>query len=141
MERKTGYKQNIVNILIQNLPGLQAVYLFGSLSSLTGHDASDVDIAVLLSPEQSKATDWERLFNIRCVLEKCLGKDVDLINLRRVDTVMQKEVLITGERIYCPDEYAADLFEMFVCSAYQKLCRERSGIVEEIIKSGRVLAS
>ncbi len=140
MEHEMSYKQEIVNILTQNLPGLQAVYLFGSLSSHTEHDASDVDIAVLLSPEKSRATVGDQFFNIRCVLEKCLGRDVDLINLRRVDTVMQKEVLITAERIYCLDEYAAELFEMLACSAYQKLCRERSGIVEEIIKSGRVLA-
>ena len=65
---------------------------------------------------------------------------MDLINLLQVNTVLQKEVFQSGHRIYCSDEFACDLFETHAYSAYQKLNQERADIINEIIKSGRVLA-
>ena len=68
-----------------------------------------------------------------------LKKDVDLVNLRRVNTVLQHEIIQTGRIIYMKDEYTIDLFEMIVMSLYQKLNEERAGILKEIYKSGRIL--
>jgi len=137
----TDPKHEIPNILLKYLSGVQAIYLFGSLPARTEHDRSDVDIAVLLVPEQSKHVRREAFLDARTVLEADLHRDTDLINLRQADTVLQKEVVNTGERIYCSDEYAAEEFEMLVLSEYQKLSRERADIVEEILVSGRVLAA
>ncbi len=132
-------KQKIISVLKKHFSGLQAVYLFGSIAAHDEHPGSDVDIAVLLSPDQSGLIEPAYFFDVRCELEKVLNKNADLINLRKVNTVLQKEVITNGKRIYCPDEYAAEEFEMLVYSAYQKLSRERAGIVDEIIKSSRVL--
>ncbi|MFP4392237.1 MAG: type VII toxin-antitoxin system MntA family adenylyltransferase antitoxin [Desulfohalobiaceae bacterium] len=134
------YIQEAINILLQRFPGLQAVYLFGSQAGPGEHPESDVDLALLLSPEHAKQVSKTYLFHVRTELEKVLNLDVDLINLRMANTVLQKEVVSTGQRIYCSDNYAAELFELLAFSAYQKLCQERAGIVQEIVKSGKVLA-
>ncbi len=81
------------------------------------------------------------LFQARCELEKAVHKDIDLINLRRVNTILQKEVITCGLRFLCYDVYAAEEFEMLVFSAYQKLSQERSAIIESILQNGRVLAA
>lgn len=132
-------KQQIISILREHFAGLQAAYLFGSQADHTGHPDSDVDIAILLSPEQSRQVSQAYLFQVRLELEKISQKNVDLINLRTANTVLQKEVIATGVRIYCSDEYAAELFEMLAFSAYQKLNQERADILQEIFSSSRVL--
>ncbi len=78
--------------------------------------------------------------DLRFELERLLEKDVDLINLRRVPTVLQKEIVATDRRIHTADEYAADEFEMLTISYYQKLNEERSEILKEIMTSGRVVS-
>jgi len=63
--------------------------------------------------------------------------DVDLINLRRVSTVFQKEIVLAERRIFCADHYAADEFEMLVLSLYHKLNEERAELMAEGLSSGR----
>jgi uncharacterized protein len=72
-------------------------------------------------------------------LEKALHKDVDLINLRRMSTVFQQEIIFSGRTIYCPAQYATDEFEMLTISFYQQLNRERKDILDDIRTTGRVL--
>lgn len=130
----------IINTLLNHFPELQAVYIFGSWGSSEEQPHSDIDMAILLSPIVSGQTDLKSLHQAKFDLESVLDKDVDLINLRRVNTILQKEVVISGKRIYCSDEFSCEQFEMLVFSAYQKLNQERADIVAEIIKSSRVLA-
>ena len=96
-----------------------------------------VDIALLLPPDEAKRAEPMALGNARVALERLLGKDVDLINLRQVSTVFQKEIIMAERRIYCADTYAADEFEMLVLSYYQKLDEERADVLAEGLRSGR----
>ena len=75
--------------------------------------------------------------DLRFDLETLLGKEVDLINLRRVPTVLQKEVVVADCRIYAGNEFAAEEFEMLTLSYYQKLNEERAEIVADAISGGR----
>jgi predicted nucleotidyltransferase len=127
----------IVNTVCAAFPETQAVYLFGSFVTGDIWPSSDVDIALLLPPEQAKAAGELQLSDLRGGLERLLQRDVDLINLRRVTTVLQKEIAINGERLACADRYAADEFEMHVLSLYVKLNEERAGVLEEGLRSGR----
>jgi uncharacterized protein len=65
---------------------------------------------------------------------------VDLINLRQVSTVLQKEVIAADRRIYLADEYAAAEFEMLTLSYYQKLNKERATIIRDALATGRFIA-
>ena len=66
-----------------------------------------------------------------------MNKDVDLINLRLAPTVLQKEIIMNGERLFQSTGTAADEFEMLVLSLYQKLNEERAGILTEGLRSGK----
>lgn len=131
-------KENeIVETVLKHYPEVQAVYLFGTSGTENEWPDSDVDVALLFSPAKAAKTGSLLMSDLWHDLEKLLKKDVDLINLRLVNTVFQKEIISADRRIYCADEYAADEFEMLVLSYYQKLNEERADIMKEALKSGR----
>lgn len=127
----------IVKTIRQDYPDVQAIYLFGSWGTENEWPSSDVDIALLLPPDQAKTLDFFRLAHTQVQLERLLRRRVDLLNVRRVSTVFQKEVVRADRRIYTADEYAADEFEMLALSFYQKLNQERAEVLAEGLRSGR----
>ena len=130
--------QNIIDPILERYPETQAVYLFGTYDTNWESQESDLDIAVLLPPDRARQMNFRERFEIADEISSVAKKEkVDLINLRLVDTVFQKEIIFTGRRIYCADEYAGDEFEMLTLSLYQKLNEERKDIIAEGIKSGR----
>ncbi|CAN2041325.1 Nucleotidyltransferase domain-containing protein [Candidatus Magnetomoraceae bacterium gMMP-15] len=129
----------IIQIVLKHYPDVQAIYLFGTYGTEDEWPSSDVDIALLLECKEAKKTGQLIMSNLRFELEALLNKDVDLINLRQVPTVLQKEIIAANRRVYQADEYAADEFDMLTISYYQKLNEERSEILEEILASGRIL--
>jgi predicted nucleotidyltransferase len=127
----------IVQTVRQHYPMVQAIYLFGSFGTENEWPDSDVDLALLLPPPLSRSAESLALGELRFELEAMLGKPVDLINLRQVSTVFQKEIVMADRRIFTGDRYAAETFEMLVLSFYQKLNQERAEIIEEGLRSGR----
>jgi predicted nucleotidyltransferase len=127
----------LVDLILQHHPKVQAVYLFGSYSQGEEWPESDVDLALLLSPEEAARVGLLGLSTLYGALDDLLGRDVDLINLRRVPTVFQKEIIMNGRRIHCADRYAAEEFEMLVLSYYQQLNEERAEIVADGLRSVR----
>lgn len=126
----------IVQAIREDYPDVQAIYLFGSWGTEDEWPDSDVDIALLLPPEQAKNLDLRDLVKTQVKLSALLHKEVDLLNLRRISTVFQKEVVMADRRIYTGDEYAAEEFEMLTLSFYQKLNEERREILAEGLRSG-----
>jgi len=129
----------IVRTVLDHYPTVQAIYLFGTYGTADEWPDSDVDIAVLLAPQQAKAAGLLALSDLHFELAASLKKEVDLINLRRVPTVLQKEVIAADRRIYQADEYAADEFEMLTLSYYQKLNEERADIIKDALATGRFI--
>ncbi|MDQ7839079.1 MAG: nucleotidyltransferase domain-containing protein [Thermodesulfobacteriota bacterium] len=127
----------IIKASLKYYPDLQAIYLFGTYGTDEEWPDSDVDIALLLPWKKSKEAGSLMMSDLRFELESLLNKDVDLINLREVSTVLQKEVIVAGRRIYCADEYATDEFEMLVLSYYQKLSEERRDILQSFFETRR----
>jgi uncharacterized protein len=128
----------IIETILKHYPDAQAIYLFGSYGTEDEWPESDVDIAVLLPPEKAKMVGSLAMSDLRSALESLLKKDVDLINLRLVPTVLQKEIVVADRRIYAAaDPYGAEEFEMLTMSYYQKLNEERAGIIESALKDGR----
>lgn len=118
-------------------PDVQAIYLFGSWGTEDEWPSSDIDIAMLLPPQHAKALGTMELIQTQTRLSSLLKKPVDLLNLRQVSTVFQKEVVMADRRIDTGDEYAAEEFEMLTLSFYQKLNEERAEILAEGRRSGR----
>lgn len=127
----------IVRIIQTHHPDVQAVYLFGSWGTEEEWPDSDVDIAMLLPPDKAKTLGALDLVKTQAELASLLHKPVDLLNLRQISTVFQKEVVMADRRIFTANEYAAEEFEMLTLSFYQKLNEERAEILSEGLRSGR----
>lgn len=130
-------KEAIIRTVLKSHPDTQAVYLFGSYGTADEWPDSDVDIALLLPPAKAKTTGSMAMSELHFELEALLKKRVDLINIRQVSTVFQKEIIFADRRIYTGDEYAAEEFEMLTLSFYQKLNEERREIMDEFWRTGR----
>lgn len=130
-------QSQLIQLILNTWPDTQAIYLFGSWGTEYERPESDVDIAVLLPAPQAKKAGSLVLTDLHYALQSLLNREVDLINLRQAPTVLQKEVVMAGRRIYCIPGIVADEFELLVLALYQKLNEERAGILAEGMSSGR----
>jgi predicted nucleotidyltransferase len=130
-------QEALIETVLTQYPYTQAIYLFGSWGTPDEWPNSDLDMAVLLPPDQSKAVDFWSWIDLSTRLGEIVRKQVDLLNLRQVSTVFQKEVVMADRRIYTGDERAAEEFEMLTLSFYQKLNQERAEVLAEGLRSGR----
>lgn len=119
--------------LTKALPGLVALYLFGSRASGQQGPQSDVDLAIL-AREPVIAT-W--LYETARGLEVDLGVDVDLVDLLTASTVLKKEVIEHGALIYCADPDATLDFEASSLSEYGRYREGIEPILRAVRESGR----
>jgi predicted nucleotidyltransferase len=128
--------KTIKNILITELsPYL--VILFGSVTENREREDSDIDLAYL---SDRVYTDYQR-FMLAQRLASRMKRDVDLVDLQRVSTVMQMQILHHGNVIFCDDEKRRIAFQMKVYKMYAKLNEERMPILREIKRRGSVYES
>ncbi len=127
----------IINSTVAAYPDTQAIYLFGSCGADVESSGSDVDIALLLPHETAKKAGNISFSSLFYELTEQLQKEIDLINLRLVSTVFQKEIIATGTQLYLTDEQAATEFEALILSLYAKLNDERADILEDFLQSKR----
>ena len=123
----------LVTHLHARLPSLLAVYLFGSQASGTAGADSDLDLAVLVAGEVEPL----RLWQLSGDLADIAGCPVDLLDLRAASTVMQYQIITSGQRLWAADAQAA-LFESFILSEKTALDSARAGLLADIQKEGRV---
>ena len=123
----------IVALLRQRVPGLMAVYAFGSQVQGTAGPHSDLDLAVLVAGYAEPLQLWDLAAEL-ADLTRC---DVDLLDLRAANTVMQHQILTRGHRLWGIDPDAG-LFECFVLSEKQRWDERTAVHREEISREGRV---
>lgn len=129
--------EKITQIVLEHYPATQAIYLFGTHGTPDQWPESDVDIALLLPPEQARRQPHLMLTPCHSALADALERRVDLLNARGVSTVFQKEIIESGRLLYCADKAATAEFEMLTLSHYQKLNEERKDILESFQETGR----
>lgn len=99
--------QTIINHC-QKIPGLQAIYIFGSAVNNTQHNASDIDIAFVANNPMDNLERWQLAQEIAIEL----NKDIDLLDLNNCSEVLRFMAISTGELIFYKDkqfiEYFAD---------------------------------
>jgi predicted nucleotidyltransferase len=135
MNHTSIHEDQIVAVLRDKLPGLLAVYLFGSQAlDMAGPD-SDIDLAILADGRQDTLALW----NIGQDLASMLDRDVDLLDLRAASTVMQYQIITAGRRLWKKDVQAG-LFECAVLSQKTELDTARAGLLQDIQREGRVYA-
>jgi predicted nucleotidyltransferase len=127
-------KHIIVSTLKQEIPMLQALYLFGSQKDGSATISSDVDVAYLTSKPLGSVERWE----LSQKVASFLSRDIDLIELSTTNTIFRYQILSTAERIY-GDGYEVESFETLAYSFYLRFQEERKPIVDEIMKNKSVL--
>lgn len=123
----------IIQTLQARLPGLLAIYAFGSRITGTAGSDSNLDMAVLVAGYAEPLA----LFDLGGELADVAGCSVDLLDLRAASTVMQYQIITTGQRWWARDAQAA-LFEAAVLSEKTALDTARAGLLADIQQRGTV---
>ena len=106
-----------------DFPNAIGIYAFGSQVHGTANAQSDLDLAVLVAGYAKPLTLWE----VSGQLGDLLGCPVDLLDLRAASTVMQYQVITTGQRLWSVG-VDADVFECFVLSEKTALDTARAPV-------------
>jgi predicted nucleotidyltransferase len=104
-----------------------AIYAFGSQVQGTAGPQSNLDLAVLVAGYADPLTLWD----VAGTLADIAGCPVDLLDLRAASTVMQYQVITTGQRLWSVG-LAAGLFETYVLSEKTALDEARAPLLADI---------
>lgn len=128
--------ETLVAALREAVPGLRAVYLFGSQARGEATAASDVDVAVLAGRPLTSVQGWE----VAQALAARLDRDVDVVDLAGASPVLWMQVLARGRRLYPPagSDTALEFLESRMFSEYARLSEARAGILADVRRRGRL---
>lgn len=110
------------------------IYLFGSFARGEGREDSDIDIAIY-TDEKISAYD---LFIISNKLSFEVKRDVQIVDLKDIDTVFASQIVGTREELYCEDEILKANYNIRAFKDYAKLNEERKIILDAIEKDGSI---
>lgn len=125
--------ETLIQTLQTRVPNLLAIYAFGSRITGLARQDSDLDMAVLVAGYAEPLA----LFDLAGDLADMMGCTVDLLDLRAASTVMQYQIITTGQRWWAKDAQAA-LFEAAVLSEKTALDTARAGLMDDIQQRGTV---
>ena len=123
----------ILHILHSRVTDLLGVYAFGSRVHGSAQPDSDLDLAVLVAGYAQPLDLWALSGDLADVA----GCAVDLLDLRAASTVMQYQIITTGQRWWSRDGQAA-LFEAAILSEKTALDSARAGLLGDIRKRGNI---
>lgn len=126
-------RETIVQLLQDRIPNLLGIYAFGSRIQGTAGPNSDLDLAVLVAGYAAPLALWTLAGDVADIA----GCPVDLLDFRAASTVMQHQIITTGERWWARDAQAA-LFESAVLSEKTALDTARAGLLADIQTRGTV---
>ncbi|SEP80932.1 Nucleotidyltransferase domain-containing protein [Nitrosomonas ureae] len=126
-------KEIIVKRVQNRWPDLLALYAFGSRIQGLASAESDLDLAVLVPGY----ADPLLMFDLAGELADDAGCAVDLLDLRAASTVMQYQIITTGERWWQKDSQAA-LYEVAILSEKTALDEARNALINDIQHRGSV---
>lgn len=118
--------------VLATLPEAWAVYVYGSFASGEEWPDSDLDIAVLLPPEQ-RIPD---LLDLMGDISEHVHRDVDVVDLRRVGDVLRREVLENGRTLFESDPEKVLAWEASAMSQYAHYREEVRGILDDFRRTG-----
>jgi uncharacterized protein len=125
----------VVTAIRARLPHAMAVYAFGSQVQGTAGGTSDLDLAVLVAGYADPLVLWD----LAGPLADIAGCPVDLLDLRAASTVMQYQILTTGQRLW-DSGVQVGLFECFVLSEKMDLDAARAPLMADIHATGKIHA-
>jgi uncharacterized protein len=128
----TGLFEKARETVLAALPDALAIYVFGSFAKGEAWPSSDLDLAVLLPP----ATTIPDLLGLQSDLACSVGREVDVVDLRRAGDVLRGEVLRSGLTIYEAEHGTVLGWEAEVMTRYGEYRREVREILEDFESTG-----
>lgn len=124
--------KSVCDAVLAVVPDVWAVYLYGSVARGDQGPKSDLDLAVLLPPGSCLEQPWQ----LAGQLSGKLGREVDLVDLRKAGDVLRMQVLQDGVMLYnaCPGEVLA--WEAGAMTRYGHYRREVSDLVKDFRRTG-----
>lgn len=126
-------KETIVRYLKDKIKP-RFIYLFGSFARGEGRADSDVDLAIYPTED----IDPYDLFIISNQLASEIKKDVQIVNLKDIDTVFAAQIVGGREELFCEDKILMMDYNIRVLREYAKLNEERQVILDAIERDGSV---
>jgi predicted nucleotidyltransferase len=124
----------VIQTVCQRVPGVIAVYRFGSSVEGSLRADSDLDYAVLA---RRPLEPMER-FELQEDLAVALERSVDLVDLRQASVVMRMQVISLARVLASYDPVEQERFEITVYSSYARLNEERRDILAQIMEERSV---
>lgn len=110
------------------------IILFGSFAKGNTHAESDVDLAYFSDKQLSS---YER-FLLAGNLAMICSHEVDLVDLKEIDTVFAMQIFANGEPIYIQNENEFTRQQMRAYSMYATLNEQRAPVIRAIQERGSV---
>ncbi len=110
------------------------VIVFGSYAQGSAREDSDLDIAYFAEKQLSA---YERFLLAGEIAQSC-NVDVDLVDIKTVDTVFAAQIFSSGNVIDCKDENTFVKERMKALSMYVTLNEQRAEILKAIEERGSV---
>lgn len=126
-------KKKIVEKLTQQV-NPDFIILFGSFAKGMTHEESDVDLAYFTDKQLSS---YER-FELAGELALLIGREVDLVDIKQIDTVFTMQIFEQGIPIYIRNENEYIRQKMRAYSMYATLSEQRAKVIDAIKERGSV---
>ncbi|WP_227394670.1 type VII toxin-antitoxin system MntA family adenylyltransferase antitoxin [Jeotgalibacillus aurantiacus] len=124
----------VTDILIKHLdPAF--IILFGSQATGNIHSTSDIDLAYI-SDKDLPPFD---MLHIKSELAEKLHHEVDLIDIKKTNTVFAAQIFYYGKVIYSRDDNRYTKESMKALSMYASFIERRDFIIKDIVKRGYVI--
>lgn len=120
-------------MILEAMPGLLAIYVFGSTARGQASDDSDLDLAVL-GTEPVPPT---HLYRLARSLESQLGIDVDLVDLLTASTVLKREVIALGRVMHCSDADTVVDFEGRSLAEFGRYLEDFAPLLQAVRETGK----
>ncbi|NQV15121.1 nucleotidyltransferase domain-containing protein [bacterium] len=120
---------NKLKAYLSELPEINAAFIYGSFARGNENDHSDVDIAILTKEHRLGIDQKLRMID---ELERICHRQVDLVTLTEVSSILKNQVLKNGELLVCKDRKALNHFRVRSILEYLDLKQTRLPIEEHL---------
>lgn len=121
-------RAKLAELVVQTIPEVELVYLFGSQVDGTARVGSDIDLAF----KSRLKIDPVNCYRAAQKIAATVNRDVDLIDLDQAGAILSKEVVMKGE-LLVGDELVADTYAVRVMREYQDHKMRVAEIEKEIL--------
>jgi len=129
-------RQEILNTardaLLAAFPNVWAIYVYGSFARGDQLPKSDIDLALLLPPDEK----IDDLLSIMSDVSTRVHREIDLVDLRKVNDVLRREVLAEGQTLYVSQPDRVLEWEGTAISRYQRYREEVSDLLKDFQSTG-----